>query len=67
MSEANLAKALEDVKAPCDEFRCRRRHDCAVQEMACDSFVVWVRSGRVAPTPDEPNGFKFTEVFKDAN
>lgn len=48
--------ALSAVKSPpCVRYQCGNKPDCAAHELACSSFVAYVRSGRVyAPTAIVP-------------
>lgn len=57
-----LTAALEDLTPPCEVFRCGMYQACA-GGLACDSFVRWVRTGKLVPTPDRPNRMNYSEVF----
>ncbi|MEN9491119.1 MAG: hypothetical protein RJA63_1568 [Pseudomonadota bacterium] len=33
-------------KTPCDEYHCKKQIDCAAYKLACDSWLVYVETGR---------------------
>lgn len=42
-----LAAVEEVIDPPCTKYACARRSDCAAQELACESFVYYVKRGVV--------------------
>lgn len=67
MTLADLALAAAELTPPCEEFRCGCYNACAQGPLACDSFVLWARTGKLRASPDHPTRKKYDEVFNNAN
>ena len=47
MSLSDIAGRLASIESPCSKFACAMRPSCALEKLACTSFVVFAQTGRL--------------------